>query len=50
LFEVHNTIMKAVTILEKGRVGVIDREEPQMRPDYIKVKAIAVGINPSMFS
>jgi hypothetical protein len=39
--------MKAIHVLEKGKVGVVDREEPAMRPDYIKVKAVACCLNPS---
>ncbi len=41
--------MKAVVIQEAGKAGLVDIEEQSMRPDYIKVKTVAVGVNPSKF-
>lgn len=42
--------MKAVIVVQQGRVRVEDRPEPQLRLDYIKVKTVAAGLNPSTFS
>jgi NADPH:quinone reductase-like Zn-dependent oxidoreductase len=39
--------MKAINVLEKDKVGVVEREEPAMRPDYVKVKAVACCLNPT---
>ena len=42
--------MKALTIKETGalgRAGIVDIPEPAIRPGYIKVKTVAVALNPS---
>lgn len=39
--------MKAVIIQEKGRAGVSEIKEQSMRSDYLKVRTVAVAINPS---
>jgi hypothetical protein len=40
-------IMKAVIIKEHGVAALADIKEQSMRPDYIKVKTVAVAINPT---
>jgi len=39
--------MKAVIIKERGTAALADIKEQTMRPDYIKVKTVAVAINPT---
>lgn len=39
--------MKAVIIQERGVAAIADIKEQTMRPDYIKVKTVAVAINPT---
>lgn len=39
--------MKAVIIKETGKAELVDIKEQSMRPKYIKVKTVAVGLNPS---
>ena len=42
--------MKALTIKEtgaSGRAEIVDIPEPAIRPGYIKVKTVAVALNPS---
>ena len=39
--------MKAVIIKEAGKAEVTDIKEQSMRPDYIKIKSVALGVNPS---
>ena len=39
--------MKAVVIAEPGKSEVRDIAEPSIRPDYIKVKTIALAVNSS---
>jgi NADPH:quinone reductase-like Zn-dependent oxidoreductase len=39
--------MKAVVIKEHGVPALTDIKEQAMRPDYIKVKTVALGINPT---
>jgi NADPH:quinone reductase-like Zn-dependent oxidoreductase len=39
--------MKAVIIKEKGVAALADIKEQSMRPDYIKVKTVAVAVNPT---
>lgn len=41
--------MKAVTIKEHGVAALADISEQSMRPDYIKVKPVAVALNPTDF-
>ena len=38
--------MKAVVITEDRKAEVVDVKEQSMRPDYIKIKTVAVAINP----
>lgn len=40
--------MKAVIIKERGKAALVDIEEQSMRPDYIKIRTVAVAVNPSM--
>jgi len=40
--------MKAVIIKEAGKVELVDIKEQSMRPDYFKIKTVAVAVNPSM--
>jgi len=40
--------MKAVIIKERGKAALVDIEEQSMRPDYIKIRSVAVAVNPSM--
>ena len=42
--------MKAVIIKETGKAELAEIEEQSMRPKYIKVKTVAVALNPSMYS
>ena len=39
--------MKAVIIKEHGIAALANVEEQIMRPDYIKVKTVAVAVNPT---
>lgn len=39
--------MKAVIIKETGKAELADVKEQSMRPKYIKVKTVAVALNPS---
>jgi NADPH:quinone reductase-like Zn-dependent oxidoreductase len=39
--------MKAVTIKKHGVASLSDIKEQSMRPDYIKVKTVAVALNPT---
>ena len=39
--------MKAVIITESRTAELSDIKEQFMRPDYIKVRTVAVGVNPS---
>jgi NADPH:quinone reductase-like Zn-dependent oxidoreductase len=39
--------MKSVIIKEVGKAELADIKEQSMRPDYIKVKTVAVALNPS---
>jgi NADPH:quinone reductase-like Zn-dependent oxidoreductase len=39
--------MKAVIIKELGVATLTDIKEQSMRPDYIKVKTVAVAVNPT---
>jgi hypothetical protein len=39
--------MKAVIIKEAGKAEVTDITEQSMRPDYFKIKSVAVAVNPS---
>ena len=39
--------MKAVVITESRTAELSDIREQSMRPDYIKVRTVAVGVNPS---
>ena len=39
--------MKAVIIKETGKAELVDIKEQSMRPKYIKVKTVAVALNPS---
>jgi len=39
--------MKAVVIKEAGKAELVNIKEQSMRPDYVKVKTVAVGVNPS---
>ncbi|KAF2704361.1 GroES-like protein [Pleomassaria siparia CBS 279.74] len=39
--------MKAVIIKERGVAALADVKEPSMRPDYIKVRTIALAVNPT---
>ena len=41
-------IMKAVIIKEAGKAEVAEVKEQAMRRDYIKVKTVAVALNPSI--
>jgi hypothetical protein len=40
--------MKAVIIQERGKAALADIKEQSMRADYVKIKTVAVVINPSM--
>ena len=40
--------MKAVIIKEAGKAEVAEVKEQAMRRDYIKVKTVAVALNPSI--
>lgn len=40
-------IMKAVIIKQPGKPIVANIKEPSLKPDYIKVKTVAVASNPS---
>lgn len=42
--------MKAVIIKELGKAELVEIKEQSMRPKYIKVKTVAVGLNPSTYS
>ena len=39
--------MKAVIIKEVGKAELVDIKRQSMRPDYIKIKTVAVAVNPS---
>ena len=39
--------MKAVIVKETGRAALADIQEQSMRPGYVKVKTVAVAVNPS---
>jgi NADPH:quinone reductase-like Zn-dependent oxidoreductase len=39
--------MKAVIIKEYGTAALADIKEQSMRPDYIKIKTVAVALNPT---
>ncbi len=39
--------MKAVVIKEAGKAELVNIKEQSMRPDYVKVKTVAVSVNPS---
>ena len=39
--------MKAVIIKETGKAELVEIKEQSMRPKYIKVKTVAVALNPS---
>lgn len=39
--------MKAVTIKEHGVAALAEIEEQAMRPDFIKVKTVALAVNPT---
>jgi hypothetical protein len=39
--------MKAVVIQEAGKATVAEKPVPSMRPDYIRVKTVAVALNPT---
>ena len=39
--------MKAVIIKETGKAELAEIKEQSMRPKYIKVKTVAVALNPS---
>jgi len=39
--------MKAVIIKETGKAALVDIEKQSMRPNYIRVKSVAVAVNPS---
>jgi len=39
--------MKAVVVKEAGKAELVDIKEQSMRPDYVKVKTVAVSVNPS---
>ena len=39
--------MKAIVIQEEGKAAIVDVDKPSMRPDYIKVKTVALALNPS---
>lgn len=41
--------MKAVIIKETGTAALADIKEQSMRPDYIRVKTVAVALNPTDF-
>ena len=40
--------MKAFTVQTKGKGGVSDIPEFELKPDYVKIKTVAVALNPSM--
>jgi NADPH:quinone reductase-like Zn-dependent oxidoreductase len=44
---INPVIMKAVIIKEHGTAALADIKEQAMRPDYIKVKTVALGLNPT---
>ena len=39
--------MKAVIIQERGKAALADIKEQSMRADYVKIKTVAVAVNPS---
>ncbi|KAI9742876.1 MAG: hypothetical protein M1818_003605 [Claussenomyces sp. TS43310] len=41
--------MKAVIVKETGKADLVDIKEQSMRPDYVKVKTVAVAVNPTDF-
>jgi NADPH:quinone reductase-like Zn-dependent oxidoreductase len=41
--------MKAVIIKAQGVPGLMNIKEQRMRSGYVKVKTVAVAVNPSMF-
>lgn len=41
-------IMKAVIIQETGKAALVDIEKQSMRPDYIRIRSVAVAVNPSL--
>ena len=40
--------MKALIVKEAGKAELTDIKEQSMRSDYVKVKTVAVAVNPSM--
>lgn len=41
--------MKAVIIKETGKAEMADIKPQSMRPNYIRVKTVALALNPSKF-
>lgn len=41
--------MKAVIVKEIGKAAVADVPEQSQRPDYVKIKTVAVAVNPSNY-
>ena len=39
--------MKAIVVQEKGKAEVTEIPVPPLRPEYVKVKVVAVALNPS---
>jgi NADPH:quinone reductase-like Zn-dependent oxidoreductase len=39
--------MKAVIIKSRGTAALANIPEPTLRPDYVKIKTVAVAINPT---
>ena len=42
--------MKAMVIKEAGKAELVEINEQSMHADYIKVKTVAVAVNPSIFA
>ena len=41
--------MKAYIVQSRGNGGVAEIPEYKVKPDYIKIKTVAVALNPSIF-
>ncbi|KAK3615960.1 hypothetical protein LTR56_026278 [Elasticomyces elasticus] len=39
--------MKAIVVVKSGHAAVVEKAEPELRPDWVKVKVRAVALNPT---
>lgn len=39
--------MKAIVVVKSGEAAIVEKAEPELRPEYVKVKVRAVALNPS---